>query len=439
MDFQKDFPILNTKVNGRPLIYFDNAATSQKPKVVIDQINKYYETYNSNVHRGVHELSQKATGQYEAARAKVQQFIGANHLEEIIFTKGTTDGINIVASSWAENQLSKGDEIIVPANTYIASVLAITDNDLTPVFVEPNLETYNLNSNKIVAAITDKTKAIIAVDMAGFPCDYDKIYKVIEDAKPQFQGSNDLQNQLGRILLISDAAHSFGATMNGKVSGSLADISCFSFHAVKNLTTAEGGAICFNLPGSYDHEEIYRLFNTMILHGQSKDALAKTQKGNWRYDVEEPGFKCNMTDLQAAIGLVELERYQENLDRRKKIFATYTEKLGQHDWAITPKYIDSTKETCYHLYLLRIKGATEPQRDEIMKLIFDQDVSVNVHFQPLPLLTAYKKRGFKMEHYPETWNKYSNEISLPVYFNLSDEDVETVISAVTSAVETVLG
>ena len=274
--------------------------------------------------------------------------------------------------------------------------------------------------------------------MAGFPCNYDEIYKVIEDAKPRFQGNNDLQNQLGRILLISDAAHSFGATMNGNVSGAFADISCFSFHAVKNLTTAEGGAICFNLPKEYDHEEIYRLFNTMILHGQSKDALAKTQKGNWRYDVEEPGFKCNMTDLQAAIGLVELERYQENLDRRKEIFKTYTEKLDKFDWANTPKYIDAEKETSYHLYLFRIKGITEAQRDEVMRLIFDQAVSVNVHFQPLPLLTAYKKRGFKMEDYPETWNKYSNEISLPVYFNLSDADVETVVSAVVVAVEKVL-
>src|SRR5690606_25735614 len=218
----------------------------------------------------------------------------------------------------------------------------------------------------------------------------------------------------------------------------LADISCFSFHAVKNLTTAEGGAICFNLPESYDHEEIYRVFNTLILHGQSKDALAKTQKGNWRYDVEEPGFKCNMTDIQAAIGLVELDRYQENLNRRKEIFKQYTNALSQFEWTIIPKYIDDSKESCYHLYLLRIKGATEPQRDEIMKHIFDQDVSVNVHFQPLPILTAYKKRGYKMEDYPETWNKYSNEISLPVYFNLTDEQVDTVIAAVKNAVEKVM-
>jgi dTDP-4-amino-4,6-dideoxygalactose transaminase len=346
-----------------------------------------------------------------------------------------TMGMQVLLHWWG---IGPGDEVILPAYTYCASINVIIHAGATPVMVDVSAEDFNISSEKIKAAITDKTKAIIAVDMAGFPCDYDEIYKVIEDAKPSFKGNNDLQKQLGRILLISDAAHSFGATMNGKVSGALADISCFSFHAVKNLTTAEGGAICFNLPTEYDHEEIYRLFNTMILHGQSKDALAKTQKGNWRYDVEEPGFKCNMTDLQAAIGLVELERYQENLDRRKQIFKSYTEKLGKFDWAITPVYVDAEKETSYHLYLFRIKGITEAQRDEIMRLIFDQDVSVNVHFQPLPLLTAYKKRGFKMEDYPETWNKYSNEISLPVYFNLSDADIETVVSSVISAVEQVL-
>lgn len=363
---------------------------------------------------------------------KITEYTGC---KSTVAVNSWTMGMQVLLHWWG---IGPGDEVILPAYTYCASINVIIHSGATPVMVDVSPEDFNISSEKVKAAITAKTKAIIAVDIAGFPCDYEKLYKLIEDAKPLFQGSNDLQNQLGRILLISDAAHSFGATMNGKISGSLADISCFSFHAVKNLTTAEGGAICFNLPDAYDHDEIYRLFNTMILHGQSKDALAKTQKGNWRYDVEEPGFKCNMTDLQAAIGLVELERYAENLARRKVIFERYTKALNTYEWAITPKYKDEEKETCYHLYLLRIKGVSEPQRDEIMKHIFDQDVSVNVHFQPLPLLTAYKKRGFKMEDYPETWNKYSNEISLPVYFNLTDEQVDTVISAVTSAVEQVL-
>ncbi len=363
---------------------------------------------------------------------KITEYTGC---KSTVAVNSWTMGMQVLLHWWG---IGPGDEVILPAYTYCASINVIIHSGATPVMVDVSPEDFNISSDKVKAAITNKTKAIIAVDLAGFPCDYDKLYEVIEDAKPLFQGNNDLQNQLGRILLISDAAHSFGATMNGKISGSLADISCFSFHAVKNLTTAEGGAICFNLPDAYDHDEIYRLFNTMILHGQSKDALAKTQKGNWRYDVEEPGFKCNMTDLQAAIGLVELERYAENLARRKVIFERYTKALNTYEWAITPKYKDEEKETCYHLYLLRIKGVSEPQRDEIMKHIFDQDVSVNVHFQPLPLLTAYKKRGFKMEDYPETWNKYSNEISLPVYFNLTDEQVDTVISAVVHAVQIVL-
>lgn len=346
-----------------------------------------------------------------------------------------TMGMQVLLHWWG---IGPGDEVILPAYTYCASANVIIHSGATPIMVDINPEDFNINSEKVRAAITSKTKAIIAVDMGGFPCDYDKLYNVIEEKKSSFVPSNELQEKLGRILLISDAAHSFGATMNGKISGSLADISCFSFHAVKNLTTAEGGAICFNLPSSFDHEEIYKLFNTLILHGQSKDALAKTQKGNWRYDVEEPGFKCNMTDLQAAIGLVELERYQENLDRRKSIFNQYTTELKKYDWAIIPKYVDEHKESCYHLYLLRIKGITEAQRDAIMQLIFDQDVSVNVHFQPLPILTAYKKRGYNMEDYPETWNKYSNEISLPVYYNLTDLQVSIVLDAVREAVESVL-
>jgi dTDP-4-amino-4,6-dideoxygalactose transaminase len=341
-----------------------------------------------------------------------------------------TMGMQVLLHWWG---IKEGDEVILPAYTYCASANVIIHAGAKPVMVDLNPEDFNISAEKVRAAITEKTKAIIAVDIAGFPCDYDQLYQVINDAKGLFSPSSDQQEKLGRILLISDAAHSFGATMNGKQSGSLADISTFSFHAVKNLTTAEGGAICFNLPEQFDHEEIYKHFCTLILHGQSKDALAKTQKGNWRYDVEEPGFKCNMTDLQAAIGLVELDRYQENLDRRKHIFHLYDQALQQEKWAILPKYKDSSKETCYHLYLLRIDGVTEAQRDAIMKEIFEQDVSVNVHFQPLPILTAYKKRGYNIADYPETWNKYSNEISLPVYFDLTDEQVDIVIQAVKKA------
>jgi dTDP-4-amino-4,6-dideoxygalactose transaminase len=344
-----------------------------------------------------------------------------------------TMGMQVLLHWWG---IGEGDEVILPAYTYCASANVIIHSGAKPVMVDINEADFNISMDAIRKAITPKTKAIIAVDLAGFPCDYDAIMDLVkeESIQKQFNPHGENQEKLNRILIISDAAHSFGAIYKGKRAGSLTDISTFSFHAVKNLTTAEGGALCFDLPSNFDHELIYKDFCTMILHGQNKDALAKTQKGNWRYDVEEPGFKCNMTDLQAAIGLVELERYQENLDRRKAIFEQYDAAFMDESWALTPLHSTDDKITSYHLYQLRIDGITENQRDKIMQLIFDQDVSVNVHFLPLPTLTAYKKRGYRMEDYPETWNKYHNEISLPVYYDLSDANVQMVIDAVKNAV-----
>lgn len=347
-----------------------------------------------------------------------------------------TAGMEVLLNWWG---IGEGDEVILPAYTYCASANVIIHTGAKPVMVDLNPEDFNMSVEAVKKAITPRTKAIMPVDIAGFPCDYDRLYELVNEVKDQFQPTNDLQKQLGRILIIADAAHSFGATLNGKRSGSLADMTCFSFHAVKNLSTAEGGAMLIDLPDSFDHDAIYKELCIKILHGQSKDALAKAQKGNWRYDVVEPGFKCNMTDIQAALGLVELDRYQENMDRRKSIFAQYDAAFSQESWAITPLYKTVSKETCYHLYLLRIAGVTEQQRDAIMQAIFDQDVSVNVHFQPLPILTAYKSSGYKMEDYPEAWNKYSNEITLPVYFDLTDEQVATVTAAVKHAVKQVLG
>ena len=349
-----------------------------------------------------------------------------------------TMGMQVLLHWWG---IGEGDEVILPAYTYCASANVIIHAGAKPVMVDVNASDFNLDVEKVRAAITSRTKAIMAVDISGFPADYDLLIDLINEpvVKSQFHASNELQSMLGRILLISDSAHSFGAIMNGKRSGSLADVSSFSFHAVKNLTTAEGGSLCFNLPSNFDHDAIYREMCTKILHGQNKDALAKTQKGNWKYDVEEPGFKCNMTDIQAAIGLVELERYAENLARRKEIFHRYASAF-QHDvWAIEPAFETASKTSSYHLYLLRIKGITEAQRDAIIQEIVEYDVSVNVHFQPLPLLTAYKKRGYVMSDYPEAYAKYANEISLPVYYDLTDDQVDTVIDAVRKSVATVVG
>jgi len=346
-----------------------------------------------------------------------------------------TAGMEVLLRWWG---VGPGDEVIIPVYTYCASANVVLHTGATPVMVDISGEDFNISVEKINAAITEKTKVIMPVDISGYPCDYDAIYALVEAKRTLFSPTNEKQEKLGRILVAADAAHSFGATYKGKVSGAIADVTCFSFHAVKNLTTAEGGAICFNLPDGFDHEEIYKEFCIKILHGQSKDALAKAQKGAWRYDVLEPGFKCNMTDLQAAIGLIELERYQENLDRRKTIFDAYDDGFKQTSWAITPVHQTVDKKTCYHLYQLRIADVSEEQRDAIIQEIFEQDVSVNVHFQPLPLLTAYKNLGYKMDDYPEAWNKYSTEISLPVYFNLSDEQVQQVINAVKTAVLKIL-
>lgn len=347
-----------------------------------------------------------------------------------------TMGMQVLLDWWG---IGPGDEVILPAYTYCASGNVVLHSGAKLVLVDINSDDFNINLQAIEKAITANTKLIIPVDIGGLPCDYNAIRSLVEAKKTIFQGSNELQNRLGRIAIFADAAHSFGGVYNGKRVGSLADVTVFSFHAVKNLTTAEGGALCFNLPKEFDHEAIYKAFCVKILHGQSKDALAKAQKGAWRYDVEEPGFKCNMTDLQAAIGLVELNRYEENLKRRKEIVQLYEKGLSQYDWAIIPTYERDHIESSYHLFQLRIKGADEAQRDAIIQEISEHDVSVNVHFQPLPLLTAYKKRGYAISDFPASWNAYTNEISLPVYFNLTDEQVQTVIQTLVNAVEKIKG
>ncbi len=347
-----------------------------------------------------------------------------------------TTGMEVLLRWWG---VGPGDEVILPAYTYCASANVVLHTGATPVFVDVNRADFNISLSEVAAKITSNTKVIMPVDLGGFPCDYTALYQIIAEKKHLFEPKSPQQTQLGRILLAADAAHSFGAIYHNSRVGSIADVTVFSFHAVKNLTTAEGGAITFNLPEVFDHDAIYKTFNMKILHGQSKDALAKTQKGAWRYDVLEPGYKCNMTDIQAAIGLVELGRYQENLDRRKAIFAQYDQAFSAHNWAQMPTYQNDQKTSSYHLYQLRIHDCSEAQRDAIIQAIFDHDVAVNVHFQPLPLLTAYKNLGYQIADYPNALDNYSREISLPVYYDLTDAQVQTVIAAVCGSVEKILG
>ncbi|MFM8596891.1 MAG: DegT/DnrJ/EryC1/StrS family aminotransferase [Flavobacteriales bacterium] len=347
-----------------------------------------------------------------------------------------TTGMEVLLRWWG---VGPGDEVIVPVYTYCASANVVIHTGATVVFVDINAQDFNLALSEVAQKITSRTKVIMPVDLGGLPCDYQELYRLIEEKRDLFQPNSPEQERLGRILLAADAAHSFGAFYNGQKVGALADVTVFSFHAVKNLTTAEGGAISFNLPENFDHDEIYKLFNIKILHGQSKDALAKTQKGAWRYDVLEPGFKCNMTDIQAAIGLIELARYQENLDRRKTIFSQYDAAFKKFKWALTPNYMDQNRTSSYHLYQLRILDISEAQRDAIIQEIFEHDVAVNVHFQPLPLLSAYKNLGYQIEDFPQAYSNYASEISLPVYYDLNDQQVQTVIAAVVASVEKVLG
>lgn len=333
--------------------------------------------------------------------------------------------------------VKEGDEVIVPVYTYCASANIVVHRGAKVVMVDITSD-FGIDISKIEKHITSKTKAIIPVDVGGLPIHFDELKALINksEVKDKFNPQSLNQEKLGRIMILSDAAHSFGAKYKGLNLGSEVDFTVFSFHAVKNLTTAEGGAICINLPAPFDNAEIYKQLNTLSLHGQNKDALAKTQKGSWEYDVIDAGFKCNMTDILASIGLVELERYEsETLPARKYIFEKYSSLLEQHDWAITPHYKDEYRESSYHLYLLKIKDISLTERNEIIQEIFEQEVSVNVHYKPLPLLSYYHKLGYEIDNYPEAKKIWECEISLPVYYSLSDDDIIKVINAVVKAVE----
>ncbi|WP_279191206.1 MULTISPECIES: DegT/DnrJ/EryC1/StrS family aminotransferase [Butyricimonas] len=337
--------------------------------------------------------------------------------------------------------VQEGDEVIVPAYTYCATANVIVHCGAKPVMVDVNADDFDVCLENVRRAITDKTKVIMPVDLGGMPCAYDELFELVEteEVKTLFQAKTEEQRKLGRILILSDSAHSIGAEYKGRKAGCLADVSVFSFHAVKNLTTAEGGAIMLNLPEPFDNEEVYRYLCTYTLHGQNKDALAKTKKGAWRYDVLVSGFKGNMTDIMASIGLVELSRYEDDtLHYRKCIYDQYTDAFSRYGWAELPIYETEDRKSSYHVYCLRVKGITEQQRDEIIQRIFDRDVSVNVHFQPLPLLSAFKNKGYKIEDYPVAYDNYCREISLPVWYGLSEEMVKTVIDAVICSVEEVL-
>lgn len=322
--------------------------------------------------------------------------------------------------------IGKGDEVIVPAYTYTATCSVICHVGATPVMVDSQIDREEMDYDLMAEAITNKTKAIMPVDIAGILCDYDKIFEVIESKKELFNPNNDIQKAFGRIIVLADCAHGFGAVQNDKKAGNLADFTCFSFHAVKNLTTAEGGAVSWKSHDGIDSEKLYKQLQILSLHGQTKDALEKTQKGSWEYDILLPAYKCNMTDVQAGIGLGQLSRYDSMLKRRHEIVEMYDEGF-KDSRVITPNHVSENSKSSAHLYLTRLDGISLEQRNEIIIKMEENGISTNVHYKPLPMLTAYKNLGFDITDYPNAYNLFENEISLPLYTTLTNEEVNYII------------
>ena len=335
--------------------------------------------------------------------------------------------------------IQPGDEVIVPAYTYCATALAVLWAGGKPVLVDSG-DDLNISVEAIRKAITPKTKAIIPVDIAGWPCDYDAIMQLVNEPeiKGMFQATSPVMEKLGRIIVISDSAHSIGAYYHQQHSGSETDIAIFSLHAVKNVTTAEGGAICMNMPQPFDNDELYAELRMKALNCQTKDAFTKTKVGGWRYDIVGMGMKANMADVNAAIGLAQIRQYEDLLKERKRVFEAYNNAFKDQPWSILPPCNDGTRETSYHVYALRIKDITEEQRDEIINEISKSEVAVNVHFIPLPMLTFFHGLGYQIEDYPQAYENYHHEISLPCYPQLTNEQLDFITTTVINAVHTVL-
>jgi len=347
--------------------------------------------------------------------------------------------------------IGEGDEVIVPAYTYTASASIVEHVGATLVFVDVQKDCLEMDYDAVEAAITPKTKAIIPVDLAGIPCDYDRLFSIVESKKDIFTPKTDLQKKLGRIAICCDAAHAFGASRKGKMVGSIADFSSFSFHAVKNLTTAEGGALTWNLPFGNEkvvkeldknvdntfsgvpeiedetwNENLYRKAQLLSLHGQNKDALAKTKLGAWEYDIIGTWYKCNMTDVVAAIGLVQMQRYKGMLERRRKMIERYDEAFKSLNVAVLNHY-DDTYTSSGHLYLVRLLGKTREETNKVIEQMAERGIATNVHYKPLPMMTAYKKLGFDIKNFPNAYHQFENEITLPLNTKMTDEDLEYVI------------
>lgn len=334
--------------------------------------------------------------------------------------------------------IEEGDEVIIPAYTYSATALSVLHCGGTPVMVDV-LEDFTIDPVKLKLAITEKTKVIMPVDFAGLMCNYEAINKIVKDTDilKLFKPKSEKQRALGRILVLSDAAHSIGAKLSGIQSGNATDITIFSFHAVKNVTTAEGGIICINLPEPFDNEDEYKLMRLWSLNGQTKDAFTKSQAGGWRYDILFAGLKVNMPDLCAAMGLGQIRMYNELLKERALIAKTYEDFFSTKNWAKCPVLNDEKRRSCNHLYALRINGITELERDKMIEFITEKGVAVNVHFIPMPMLTVFKNLGYRIEDYPQSYKNYAAEISLPIYPQLTNQEVSYICTTVEEAYQSI--
>jgi dTDP-4-amino-4,6-dideoxygalactose transaminase len=358
-------------------------------------------------------------------------------VDHAVCCNSATSGLQLMLSWFG---VGPGDEVIIPAYTYAATALVVLHVGAKPVMVDTGAD-FNIDPQLIRAHISERTKAIIPVDFAGWPCDYDSINEIVNDPqiKTLFRPNSDNQKKLGRIMVLSDAAHAIGAVYNGRPTAQYSDFTVFSFHAVKNITTAEGGAICINLPQNFDQNHVYSSLKLLSLNGQTKDALSKSLGAGWRYDIVYAGFKMNMPDICAAIGLAQLKKYEDTiLPERYRVVKSYEKLLSGYQWAQLPSVEDNSRRSSFHLYALRIKEISEKQRDEMIEEITKTGVSVNVHFQPLPYLTLFKNLGYRLSEFPKSFSNYSREISLPVYPELDDKKLQYIINAVVAAYEKVV-
>ena len=325
----------------------------------------------------------------------------------------------------AQNGGSSSDEVIVPAYTYTASASVVCHVGAKLVLIDSQEDSFEMDYEAVEASITANTKAIIPVDLGGIPCDYNRIFSIVEKKKGLFKATNEVQEVIGRVAICADAAHAFGAKWHEKMVGEIADFSSFSFHAVKNMTTAEGGALTWIIPG-IDDEELYHQVQLYSLHGQSKDALAKTQLGSWEYDIVGPWYKCNMTDIMAGIGLAQLDRYEGMLKRRHEIIGRYDAAFKPLGVKVLQHYTDE-HQSSGHLYITRVPGISLEQRQDIIVKMAEAGIATNVHYKPLPMMTAYKKMGFDIKNYPNAYEQFVNEITLPLHTKLIDEEVEYIV------------